>query len=346
MPNFASDNTTGAAPEILAALAAANEGPAMPYGDDPWTARVEARLAEIFETDVAAFPVATGTAANALALSVVTPPYGVIYCHPESHVQTDECGAPEFYAGGAKLWPVGGAHGRIDAGELTAAITGAGVVHHAQPAALSLTQLTEAGTVYSLDAVAELAGIAHGHDLAVHMDGARFANALVMQGVSPAEAAWRAGVDVLSLGATKNGAWAAEAVVFFKRDMGDFAFRRKRAGHLFSKLRFISAQLDAYLADDLWLRNARHANAMAARLAAGVADTPGATILHPVEGNEIFVTLPRAVIAGLEADGFQFYHWGDPATPTVRLVAAWNTAEADVDGFVASARAHALSAAE
>ena len=336
--NFASDNVSGAAPQIVAALAAAADGAAMPYGADDWTARVEARLAALFETDVAVFPVATGTAANALALAALTPPHGAIYCHRDCHAYLDECGAPEFYTGGAKMVPLAGAPAKLAADDLERALATARPhgPHNVRPAALTVSQATEAGTAYSVDELAALCAIARDHDMGVHMDGARFANALVHQGLSPAAATWRLGVDVLSFGATKNGALAAEAVVFFRRELAhEFAERRKRGGHLLSKQRFISAQLDAYLSDDLWLANARAANRAAARLAAGLAALDGMCLLHPVEANEVFAALPEAVIAGLERDGFVFYRMGGAGT--VRLVASFNTPDGDVDAFLAAA---------
>ena len=348
MSNFCSDNVTGAAPEILAALEEANRGAAMPYGDDEWTRRAEARFREVFECELAVFPVATGTAANVLALTQMTPPYGMIYVHPESHLNSDECGAPEFYTGGAKLVPVPGANGKLDAAGLEAAIAGdwTGVVHHPQPAAVSISQVSEAGTVYQGDELEAIAEVAHGHGLGLHMDGARFANAVAALGCSPAAASWQAGVDLLSFGATKNGALAAEAVlVFDPRRAADLAFRRKRGGHLFSKMRVLSAQLVAYLDGDLWLRHARHANAQARRLADGLAGLAGARLLYPVEANEIFVALPEAVVGGLEADGFRFYRWaGEGGRPSLRLVTAFNTDPGDVDAFLASARRHAGTA--
>src|SRR5262245_32552627 len=274
MHNFCSDNVTTIAPEIMTALERANSSAAMPYGNDEITKRLEQRIAQIFERSVAVFPVATGTASNALALSTLTPPYGVLYCHEQAHIQVDECGAPELYTGGAKLLPLPGASGKLTPGALAAALSlgWRGSVSNPQPAVLSLTQATENGTVYRLDEVRALAEVAHAHGLKVHMDGTRFANALVSLNCAPADASWRAGVDVLSLGATKNGALAAESVIFFDPALAQtMAFRRKRGGHLFSKMRFVSAQLEAYLSDDLWLRNARHANAMARRLADGLA---------------------------------------------------------------------------
>ncbi len=339
--NFCSDNTTPAHPAILEAIARANAVPnAMPYGNDDLTHTVERKIGEVFERECAVFLVGTGTAANALALSTLAPPWGVIYCHPGAHIMTDECAAPEFYTGGAKLEAIDGPHGKVDIETLAAAIgrAGAGVVHHAQPAAVSLTQATEAGTVYTNDETAAIAELAHRHGLALHVDGARFANALVRLGCAPADATWRAGVDALSFGATKNGALAAEAVVFFDpAKAAQFGFRRKRAGQLWSKMRFLAAQFDGYLKDELWLANARHANRMAAELAQGLARIPGASIEHPVEANEVFVTLPENVIRGLEADGFRFYRWQGDDQPMLRLVTGYNTDPAHVAAFLAGA---------
>ena len=337
--HFASDNTAGISPEILAALAAANDGAVGSYGADPITARLEAKLAKLFEHEVAVFPVATGTAANALALAAVTPPWGAVLCHLLAHIACDEANAPEFYTGGAKLVPVPGADGKLAVADLAALLPGdLGNVHHAQPAAISLTQATECGTVYRPAEIAEISALAHRHGLAVHMDGARFANALVHLDASPADLTWRAGVDVLSFGATKNGALGAEAIVFFDPARArDLPFRRKRAGHLFSKMRFLSAQLEAYVTDDLWLRNGRHANAAAARLAKGLTALPGVRLRHPVEANELFVELPETVISGLSAAGAQFFRWEGPTSTCIRLVTAWNTREADVTAFLESA---------
>lgn len=346
--NFCSDNTAGAHPKILAALSAANGGNAMPYGNDDLTRAVEKKIAAVFERDCAVFLVATGTSANALALAALTPGYGAVFCHPDSHINMDECGAPEFFTGGAKLIGIAGAHGRIAAADLARAIDGAGigVVHHVQPAAVSITQASEAGTVYRPADIKALAEVAHRHGLALHMDGARFANALVHLGCTPAEMTWKVGVDALSFGASKNGALAAEAIVFFDpARAASLGFRRKRAGHLWSKMRFLAAQFDAYLADDLWLANARHANQQAAALAQGLAGIRGAKIEHPVEANEIFVSLPEPVVQGLEADGFMFYRWQAAGMPMLRLVTAFDTDPAHVAGFIASARRHAAAAA-
>ena len=339
--DFSSDNAAGAAPEILAALTAASRGNAPAYGADDWTKRLAARFGEIFEHEVAVFPVATGTAANALALSLGTPPWGIVYCHAEAHIIVDECGAPEFFAGGAKLAGLPGEHGKITPATIAAHFTERGFVHHAQPAAISLSQTTEAGTVYRAEEIAGLGAFARREKLFLHIDGARFANAVAALNCSPADLTWRAGVDALSFGATKNGAFAAEAVILFDPARAEeFAYRRKRGGHLFSKMRFLSAQLEAYLENELWLRNARHANAMAAQLAAGLAALPGTRLRHPVEANEIFVEMPDAVIRALAADGFRFYRWGGAAANRLRLVASFSTTPEEVATFVKAASAH------
>ena len=264
--NFASDNAYGAWPEMLAALARANEGAVPSYGDDEITARVRNKLAEVFAHDVIVHPVVTGTAANALALATLVPPHGAVLCHKESHIARDECGAPEFFSHGAKLMEIEGEDAKLTPAALETTLKHfqKGFVHHSQPNAVSITQATELGTAYTPDEIAAIAKLAHAHDMKLHMDGARFANALVHLGCTPAEATWRAGVDVLSFGATKNGALAAEAVIFFhEADAADFEYRRKKAGHLLSKMRFVSAQLDAYLDNNLWLKRAAYANALA-----------------------------------------------------------------------------------
>lgn len=346
--NFCSDNVTGVAPEIMAALIAANQGTAMPYGHDEYTQRLQTLFSELFETDVIVFPVATGSAANSLALSVITPPYGAIYCHNESHINLDECGAPEFYTAGAKLVTIPGEHGKISADDLAVKLNkaGAGIVHHIQPAAVSITQATEAGTVYTIDEIRQIAEVTHAHNLNLHLDGARFANAVVSLSCTPADITWRAGVDILSFGATKNGAMAAEAVVFFNKKLAEtFAFRRKRGGHLFSKMRFLSVQLEAYIKDNLWLRNAAHANKMAAKLFNGLIGLPEAKVCHPVEANEIFIQLPEIVIQGLFGGGFQFYRWEGENSTTLRLVTAYNTKEEDVNAFIKAAESYSVALA-
>ncbi len=343
--DFTSDNASGIAPEILAALGAANAGQAPSYGADAISQRVEARLDEIFERAVSAFFVSTGSAANALALASLVPPYGAVLTHEASHIQTDECGAPEFFTHGAKLIPLTGAGAKISPAAVEAAMTylPAGVVHHVQGRAVSITQASECGTVYTPDEVGALGQTARRHGLKLHMDGARFANAVAGLGCAPADITWRAGVDVLVLGATKNGALAAEAVIFFDpEDAADFAFRRKRAGHLMSKGRFLAAQLDAYFAGDLWLRMAAHANAMARALSDGLAALPGARIVYPTEANEVFAVLPEGLAEGLRAAGAAFHPWvvpGDPADGAmVRLVTSFATAPDDVERFLHTAQ--------
>ncbi len=339
--NFASDNVTGVAPEIMAALNAANEGSATPYGQDNYTQRLASQFNELFETEVTVFPVATGTAANALALSVMTPPFGAIYCLAESHINVDECGAPEFYTGGAKLVTLPSLEGKMLATDLSAVLaqSGAGVVHHVQPAAVSITQATEAGTVYTPEEIHAIAQVAKSHNLYLHVDGARFANAVASLGCSPADLTWRVGVDVLCFGATKNGAMAAEAVVFFNQTLAQtFGYRRKRSGHLFSKMRFLSTQLLAYINNDLWLKNADHANRMAKMLVQGLVGLPGVKLCYPVEANEIFIQLPETMMSNLLADGFYFYRWGGDNSTTVRLVTAFSTSEMDVVALINAAR--------
>jgi threonine aldolase len=336
--NFLSDNAYGAWPEIIAAVGDAATGAAPSYGADALTIRVGERLSETFDRCTAAYPVISGTAANALALATLCPPHGVIFCHSEAHIAVDECGAPEFFTHGAKLCGIEGADGKMTPAGLESALKHflKGFVHHAQPAVLSLTQSSELGTVYTQGEVAALADIAHRHGMKVHMDGARFANALASLGVSPAEATWKAGVDVLSFGATKNGALAAEAVVFFDpADARDFEYRRKKSGHLVSKMRFVSAQLDAYLEDGRWLTRAAHANRLAKRLAEGLQDA-GVELAHPVQANAVFAILPDALKDRLRAAGAQFYDWtpSDGGRTLVRLVTSFATPEADVEAFV------------
>ena len=337
--NFGSDNVVTADPVVMQAVLAANDGDTASYGADPWTDRLEALVCDLFETDALVFPVATGTAANALALSALVPPYGSVYCDAVAHINNDEGGAPEFFTGGAKLMTLPSADGRVDPACLEQAIARRRVsgVHQSPAAAISLTQATEWGTTYPLAHVRAVADVAGANGLRVHMDGARFANALVHLGCTPAEATWKAGVDVLSLGATKNGAMAAEAVVFFAASLAeDFARRRKRGGHLFSKQRFLSAQLLAYLEHDLWLRNGAQANAMAARLAVGLAALPGASLAQPVEANEVFALLPETRVARLQAADYVFYRWAEAgeAGAIVRLVCAFDTTVQDVDALL------------
>ena len=344
--NFASDNTSGVAPEIMAAIAAANEGSAMPYGKDPIMDRVRARVREIFEAPEAeVYLVATGTAANALACAILTEPWGAIFCHRNAHIEEDECGAPEFYTGGAKLVLVDGPHAKMEPDGLAKAIafTGRSGVHNVQRGMVSITDVTEHGTVYTATEIAALCEVATGFGLPVHLDGARFANAVVAANASPADLTWRAGVDVLSFGGTKNGCMGVEAVVIFDpKRAWEFELRRKRGGHLFSKHRFLSAQMDAYLTDGLWLRLAGQANAAARRLSDGLAAIPGTEMVHPTEANAVFAAFPRAGHRRAFEGGATYYLWpfdqsldGPDAEPlSARLVASWSTTNADVDALL------------
>lgn len=344
---FASDNTSGAAPEIMAALVAANTGHAPSYGADALTAEVVARLREVFEApEAAVYLVPTGTAANALSCAVLTQPWGAIFCHRNAHIEEDECGAPEFYTGGAKLVLVEGAHAKMSPEALRAAIahTARAGVHNVQRGMVSLTNATEAGAVYTPAEVKALSAVAREFSLPVHMDGARFANGLVAAGCTPAEMTWRAGVDVLSFGGTKNGCMGVEAVVIFDpKRAWEFELRRKRAGHLFSKHRFLAAQMAAYLEGGLWLRLAAHANTIAARLSSGIAARPGTRLVHPTEANEVFAAFPRTAHRALHAAGAAYYLWpfdqsldGPGEEPlAARMVASWATTAEEVDAFLA-----------
>jgi threonine aldolase len=343
--NFRSDNETGAHPAIIEAVSRAfSSGPVFSYGADQWTQKVERRLRELFEKpDLNAYPVATGTAANVLALACCTPPWGKIYSHPTAHIIVDEANAPEFYTNGAKAEAIGGPAGKIDPKKLAHALAEPvyGVVHHPQPAVVSITQATECGTAYAPEEIAAISRSVKRHGLKLHMDGARFANALSFIGCSPAELSWRAGVDVLSLGATKNGAMGAEVVIFFNQELSrEFEFRRKRGGHLFSKMRLLSSQLDAYFTDGLWLSNARHANSMARRLVAGLTTLKGTSLLYPVDANEIFVVLPAHMHDALQAAGATYHPWPSdrPGERAFRLVTAFDTDPADVDNFLSIAK--------
>ncbi|MEU5397147.1 threonine aldolase family protein [Streptomyces tibetensis] len=336
---FTSDNTAGASPEIVQAVTAAAAGQDLPYGADHHTASARGRFAEIFGCDVDVLPVSTGSAANALSLAALTPPWGSVLCHRDSHINTDECGAPEFFTSGAKLVSLPGDDAKIGVEQLHAAANRkVGDVHSVQPSVVSITQATETGALYNLDEIRSLGLVAKDAGLRVHMDGARFANAVAALGCTPAELTWQAGIDVLSFGATKNGAMTADAIVVFDRTLTpELSFRAKRSGQLTSKMRFQSAQLDAYLTDGLWLRNAAHANTMAARLGNGLKALPGADLLHAVEANILFCRLPQPVIDRLLAEGFTFYH--DRWVPGVcRFVTSFSTTERDVDTLLEAVR--------
>jgi threonine aldolase len=342
--DFSSDNIAGIDPVILDGIAAANGGTVHSYGADAQTDSLQAQMNTLFGRVVTVLPVATGTAANAIALATLAKPYQGIYCPMTGHVNTDECGAPEFYSGG-KLLGLPTSDGKLVPGQVREAVAFARSmgVHHVDPAAVSISQATEWGTIYTPEEVRALADEAHDLGLKLHMDGARFANAVAALGCSAAEITWQAGVDVLSFGATKNGALAAEAIVAFDTTLArDLEFRRKRGGHLWSKYRFLSAQLTAYVANDRWLHNGRAANAVASRLAEGLAALPGVQILMPVQANELFVAMPPDLVSRLRAAGYEFYDWPAPTgvtDPVVRLVAAYDMLLEDADGFLAAARA-------
>lgn len=337
---FASDNTAGICPEALAALNAVNAAPEPSYGDDPHTAEARARLADLFETECEVFFVFNGTAANALALTALCQRYQAVLCHELSHVDTDECGAPEFFTGGAKILPLPGANAKLRPADLEPAFHRGHGVHFPQIRALSLTQSTELGTVYTPDELRALCTFAHDRGLAVHVDGARFANAAAAlrdRGCSAADLTWRAGVDVLCFGGTKNGLLSTEAIVFFNRELAhDFAYRIKQSGQLASKLRFATAQWAAVLRDGAWLQHGAHANRQARELAAGLTRL-GYRLLAPVEVNGVFVELPPAIVASLEARGWHFYRF--LGANGYRLMCSWATRDEDVATFLREAAA-------
>lgn len=339
--NFASDNWAGATPAVMAALTRHNQGFAPAYGGDAVSAAARQRFADIFEREVEVRFTATGTAANALSMAAVARPGGLILCSPDAHLHTDEYGASEFFTQGMKPVPVPSRFGKLSAEALRATLAAFPEGSRGRPVVLSLTEATEAGTLYSAAEIAGLAAIAHERGLLVHLDGARFANAVAGLATSPAALTWQAGVDLMSFGGTKNGCWAAEAIVVFEPGrFRDLEVLKSRAGHTFSKARFVAAQFLGYLEDGNWLRTAAHANAMARRLADDLAGNGKARLGWPVEANEVFAVLPRAGSARLRAAGALFHPWPDSATPTgpdeelVRLVTSWATTEAEVDRFV------------
>ena len=340
MIDYRSDNTGRAAPEILEAMVRANRDTALGYGGDEWTARLQQRFADLFETAVRVFPVATGTAANALALSALGPSWGLVYCSEVAHINTSEANAAGFFGGGLKLVPVASAHGRIDADRLAEALAaiGPGQIHRGQPSAVNLTQATDQGAVYTLDEIRAVTEVAKARGLKVHMDGARFANALAQLGCSPAEASWRSGIDIMSFGATKNGGALCDAIIVFAPELADgLAVQLRRAGQVWSKMRFASAQLIAYVENGLWLDMARASNAIAAHIATGLRDVPGARLLAPVEANEIFLELPKSAMDALDADGFLFYR---RSATLARFVCRFDTTTAEADALVAALARH------
>lgn len=329
--NFRSDNTASAAAEIIAALSAVNQGAAPGYGEDQWTRALQQKVSEIFEREAHVFTVASGTAANAIALASAVPAWGSIICHREAHIECDECGAPEFFTGGAKLVLVDGDGAKISPAALEEGVArNARGIHSVAPAAVSISQATERGAVYRPEEVAALGEIAKRNKLAFHMDGARFANALVSLGCKPADITWRAGVDLLSFGATKNGAIAAESIICFNPAYAEaIARRRKRGGHLFCKGRFFAAQFLAYFENDLWLKLAARANGLAAKLG----EAAEGYLSQPVETNQVFIKPGSENIAKLRAAGAEFYDWGAPEDGEARLVVSWNQNEADVEAM-------------
>ena len=327
---FFSDNAAAACPEAMAAIEAANRLDTA-YDGDRWSARLDDAFSELFETRVTALWVATGTAANALALAALCPPHGSILCHRDAHIQNDECGAPEFYTHGAKLL-LGEGEGAKLTPEAVAALlaTVRDDVHQTQPAALSITNATEYGLVYDAAETAALGELARSRGLNFHVDGARFANAVVGTGASPAELSWKAGVDALSFGFVKNGGMCSEALIFFRPELREATlYRRKRAGHLLSKGRFMAAQILAMLEGEVWLRNARAANQGAASLAAAAGDR----LVLPVEANEVFLRITPAEAAALRAQGFDFYDWG---VGEARLVTSWDSDPAAIEALAAA----------
>ena len=340
MIDYRSDNTGRAAPEILDAMLRANSGTALGYGGDDWTARLQDRFGELFETGVRVFPVATGTAANALSLAALSPPWGNVYCSEAAHINTSEANAAGFLGGGLKLVPVAGRHGRIDPAALreTLAALDPAALHRGQPAGVNITQASDLGAVYRLDDIRAITEAARAHGLKVHMDGARFANAVARIGCSPAEMSWRAGVDILSFGATKNGGALCDAIVVFNLELAEkLAWNLRRAGQVWSKMRFASAQLMAYVEDGLWLLLASASNAAALRIAAGIEGLPGLRLVAPVEANEIFLELPGEVMDRLEHDGFQFYRRG---RTMARFVCRFDLTDAEADALVAALHRH------
>jgi len=334
--NFSSDTAAPAHPAILEAMLAASKGPSPSYGSDPWTASARKALSEVFETDLDIWLVSSGTAANALALATLCPPHGGVLCHNEAHIERDERGAPEFFTGGAKLSLLPGAHARIEMSALREKIAANrhAFMHETPAHVLSLSNLTESGAAYRPFEIAERAALAREAGLAVHLDGARLANALVSTGASAAEMTWRSGVDALCFGATKNGAVGCEAIILFgaaRQRAHDLMVRAKRAGHMPPKMRFLGAQMSAYLKDGLWLQLARRANTSATSLATTLTRA-GAELAHPVDGNEVFAHLPDGMADRLSAAGATFYPWIDGSH---RFVCSWATEPSEIDAFAA-----------
>jgi threonine aldolase len=345
--NFASDNHYGVDPRIMQAMADANARLTdVPYCHDDDSKTVEARLSQVFEKHVKAFLVVNGTGANSLALSTIAPPHGGIFCHETSHINTDECNCPELFTGGAKLITLAGDGGKIAPGTVASKLQFFGHGEHAcKPTALSISNVTEWGRVYAPAEIAALSQAIKSHGMRMHMDGSRFANALVAVQCTPAELTWKAGVDVLSFGGTKNGGMVLEAVVFFDPKLAeDFLYRRKRAGQLLSKGRYLSAQMLAYLKDEVWLDNARHANRLAANLGKGLSATRGVRLTEPVEANEVFAVMPKASFEAVLSKGAYFYDMPMEGLAKgevfCRFVTSWATPESHVSDFLELLRSH------
>ena len=338
--NFLSDTTAPAHPDIIKAMSEVSDGFAPSYGDDAVSARVKARLRELFETDLELILTASGTAANALALSVLSDGDDMVLCHDEAHIHRDERGAPEFYTGGAKLLPLQGEHAKIDRKTLDQTLNEwpGDFVHTTPPRVLSLSQLSESGCTYSLGELSALTDLAHTFGLWTHMDGARFANALISLGCTPAQMTWKAGIDVLCFGATKNGAVGAEAIILFPRAIDRFAklqARQKRAGHMLPKMRYVAAQFEATLKNDLWLTLAGNSNATGKQLSDGL-QKAGLQLAHPTDGNEVFVQMNQAMTARLQDAGVGFYVWPDGSA---RFVTSWCTTSEEVEAVLQLVRA-------
>jgi threonine aldolase len=337
--HFASDNYAGICPEAFTAMVEANSGHEISYGEDIWTRRASNLIRDLFETNCEVFFVFNGTSANSLSLASLCQSYHSILCHELAHVESAECGAPEFFANGAKVLLLPGENGKIDAGSIERAVTKRNDIHYPKPRALSITQATEVGTVYSLDELHVFGKAARKHQLALHMDGARFANALAALGVRPSEITWKAGVDVLCFGGTKNGTAVGEAVVFFNTELGrEFEYRCKQGGQLASKMRFLSAPWVGMLENGAWLRHATHANAMAQRLLAGLKQFSQIEIPYPVQTNAVFAKFPPNVVEGLHQRGWKFYT-GVVTPDESRLMCSWDTTPEDVEAFVSDIRA-------
>ena len=334
---FGSDNVAPICPEAWAALQEANAQYAPSYGEDRWTARVCDRIREIFETDCDVYFVFTGTAANALALAHLCKPFQSIVCHQHAHIQTDECGAPEFFTGGSKLLLVGGVDGKIDSDQLKALLARHNELHSHKPGAISIAQATEVGTVYRRDEVAAIADLACAHQLSLHMDGARFANAIASLNYAPKAITWEVGIDVLCFGGTKNGAGVGELVIFFDNKISrEFEYRAKQAGQLGSKMRFLAAQWLGLLTEDNWLLNAQHANQAARVLASRLRKEAGIESVFPLEANAVLVSMDERLASGLHARGWRFYKFIEP--DVYRLMCSWSTTGEDISDLIADIR--------